>query len=708
MNRREFLVGAGSVAGSALLARPPLAWSGGASIDRRELVSRHDVIRTASDPGLPVQVGNGRFAFGADITGLQTFVPFATLSDWGWKNDPLPPGEDPSEFGGQVWDTHGRPVRYDIEDPAHPELSEWLRANPNRMNLGRIGLHLLRADGREATEADLADRRQRLDLWTGTLHSRFTLDGAPVEVETTCHPDMDAVAVRIFSPLIEAGRLGVFVDFPYANGKQKFSAPYVGIWDRPDAHVTELRQRGRHRADIAHSLDGTTYQTSLAWRGEGELRRAAGHRYVLTGGDGRRLDLTCLFSPDEPRAAPPAVAVARASADWWPAFWRSGGAIDLSGSADPRWQELERRIVLSQYTLAVNEAGSDPPQESGLVNDGWYGKFHMEMYFWHAAHYALWNRWPLLDRSLDVYERFLPSSRERARDQGYRGARWPKMTDPSGRFGPGQINALLIWQQPHPLLFAELEYRARPGRRTLEKWREIVAETADFMAAYAFREPSGRYVLGPPLHVVSENTDPRTTINPAFELSYWRFGLRVAQTWRRRLGLGPDPRWEDVRRNLAPLPVQDGRYVLYEGVQDMWTTYNHEHPALVGLYGWLPGDGVDLDTMRATAEQVHATWQFDESWGWDFPMLAMNAARLGDGAAAVDFLLHELFQFRDCGLAIGGTKVPPPYFPGPGGLLYAVALMCAGWGEGGGRGEAPGFPSDGRWNVRWEGLSPAI
>ena len=56
-----------------------------------------------------------------------------------------------------------------------------------------------------------------------------------------------------------------------------------------------------------------------------------------------------------------------------------------------RWRELERRIVLSQYLLAVNEAGSLPPQESGLVNNGWNGKFHMEMYWWHAAHYALWR-----------------------------------------------------------------------------------------------------------------------------------------------------------------------------------------------------------------------------------------------------------------------------------------------------------------------------
>jgi len=74
----------------------------------------------------------------------------------------------------------------------------------------------------------------------------------------------------------------------------------------------------------------------------------------------------------------------------WPAFWESGGAIDLSGSKDSRWKELERRIVLSQYLLAVQSAGSFPPAEAGLMDiDPWRGQFHMEMTWRHLAYYAL-------------------------------------------------------------------------------------------------------------------------------------------------------------------------------------------------------------------------------------------------------------------------------------------------------------------------------
>jgi hypothetical protein len=161
--------------------------------------------------------------------------------------------------------------------------------------------------------------------------------------------------------------------------------------------------------------------------------------------------------------------------------------VDLTATDQDDAIELQRRIILSQYNLAVNEAGRDSPQESGLVNNGWYGKFHMEMVLWHLSHWARWGKWSLLDRTLPgLYERFLPTSKQRAQDQGYSGARWGKMSDPTGRSAPGEINSLLIWQQPHPFYFAEMEYQAFPNKRTLEKWDVILTETAEFMTSFAW------------------------------------------------------------------------------------------------------------------------------------------------------------------------------------------------------------------------------
>lgn len=53
-----------------------------------------------------------------------------------------------------------------------------------------------------------------------------------------------------------------------------------------------------------------------------------------------------------------------------------------------------------------------------------------------------------------------------------------------------------------------------------------------------------------------ENTGLTPTKNPAFELSYWRFGLRTAIAWRKRLKMPDAPNWNTVLQKIAPLPWQ--------------------------------------------------------------------------------------------------------------------------------------------------------
>ncbi len=678
------------------------------AIDRHAVVSRHDVVRTKFDGEHPLQVGNGEFAFGMDITGLQTFAPFNTMSQWGWHSSPLPKGQSPSDFQGQVWNTHGRPIQYMMEDPVRPELSAWMAANPHRINLGRIGLKLIRPDGTAAALSDLRKGTQRLDLWHGIVTSKFEFDDEPVEVTTACHPSSDAIGVRIVSSLVKSGRVSVFLTCP-GNSPLQF-ANFVGDWSRPAA-FDRVGVLAQNRLNLSRRMDDNIYYVSLGWNGSATIdpdsNNDARHEVVLRGApQDNQIEFTCAFAKSPlPSRIPASASVLQASREAWPNFWNAGGAIDLSGSADPRWKELERRVVLSQYLMKVNEAGSLPPQESGLVNNGWFGKFHLEMTWWHAAHWALWNRWPELNRSMGFYKKLMPSAKRRATAQGYLGARWPKCVGPEGEEWPHVIHGTLIWQQPHPIFFAELDYRAHPNRETLKKWMPIVDATADFMATYAFLDSkSNRYVLGPPMTVVSENTDARTTSNPTFELGYWRFGLRVAQEWRARMGLLGKPSWSTVLKGLAPLPTENGLYVLHEGIKDMWSHFNFEHPAITGALGWLPGDGADAATMRRTLHQIAEKWNFDRTWGWDFPMLAMCAARLGEPERAIEFLLTKSpgFQFDELGLATGG---PFPYFPSNGGLLYAVAMMAAGW-DGAPKRAAPGFPS-GSWTVKSEGLNSA-
>lgn len=357
------------------------------------------------------------------------------------------------------------------------------------------------------------------------------------------------------------------------------------------------------------------------------------HKFLLQPQHTSTFSFTCCFSPEPVINVTESVAsIERKSAASWEKYWRSGAAVDLSGSKDPRWLELERRIVLSQYLMRANESGLFPPQESGLVNNGWFGRFHFEMIWWHGVHYGLWNRMECFDNYLNVYKDFMPKALELRQE---RRPQWCTLAEVHRKLQPRmawQRHAYLIWHEPHPIYFAEMQYRQKPVPETLEKWEDIVLNTADYMADYLFYDKKTKqYVLGPPVVVVSENTDPLQTINPIFELGYFRYGLRTALEWADRLGLSEKRtrKWKEVLSKMAPLPVADGVYTTYEGIPDMWTKYTYEHPALTGVYGMLPGDGVDQPTFKRTLEKVSKEWQFNRIWGWDFPMLAMGCRPYG-------------------------------------------------------------------------------
>ena len=57
-----------------LATMPPALADSTAPIDRHALVTRHNPTLHQLDVDCPLTVGNGNFAFGCDITGLQTFA----------------------------------------------------------------------------------------------------------------------------------------------------------------------------------------------------------------------------------------------------------------------------------------------------------------------------------------------------------------------------------------------------------------------------------------------------------------------------------------------------------------------------------------------------------------------------------------------------------------------------------------------------------
>ena len=347
-----------------------------ARIDRRALVSRYNPVRTASSPSTPMQVGNGHFAFGADVTGLQTFLPFAIMSDWGWKNDSFPPGRtqaDIDQYRGEVWNG----VEYAFGGP--PDLENWLEANPNRINLGRVGLLFRDEQGNvmNVTEdaLDTGRTRQELDLWTGTITSTFHWEGAEIRVRTTVAESSDAVGIVITSPLLQRGRLGLFLDFPWHDGSAGFEAPFVGAWNAMDKHTTALdmsSSRGSNvDATITHKMVNTTVLTFIGGGDNFTISRLSpdAHQYaIVPEGSGKSFRLSVAYSPRPILVLPSATEIENQSREVWQDYWSENGFVDVAtGSTDLRADELQRRIILSQYLLRVNEAGDTPPQEVSQV-----------------------------------------------------------------------------------------------------------------------------------------------------------------------------------------------------------------------------------------------------------------------------------------------------------------------------------------------------
>lgn len=683
-------------------------------IDRRKLVTNHNPILNNVHPLSPLSVGNGEFAFTADITGLQTFpeaydVPLGTQSQWGWHSTD---GRDHYQLKDLTLTelaSYDRQVGYPISATNQEDIYHWLRQNPHRLQLGQISFRLRKENGDAAKLTDLTDIQQELNLWNGILHSRFTLEGEPVEVKTVCHPHVDQLSVHVSSPLIRRGLLDVFIRFPSPHMSSRLWEESVALnWEDTENHETKLIHQEKQMATIERRMDDDGYFVNWLFD-HAKFEQTGQHEYTLMPDSSQQeMTFTVGFSQQQ-QTNQTFDQVYEASETYWEDFWMTGGIIDFSESTDPRAEELERRVILSQFLIDIHSSGSLPPQETGLLYNSWFGKFHLEMHWWHAANLPIWGRGDKLAKSLDWYYNVLPHAKEIAKQQGYEGARWPKQIGDDGKQSPSEIATLLIWQQPHPIFLAELIYRANPSQQILERWKEIVIETANFMVSYAhFDEEGERYVLGPPLIPAQECHRPEDSMNPTFELEYWKQGLEMASNWLNRLGEKVPAKWREVASKIAKPTHQDGVYLAHENCPDTFTKYNIDHPSMVGALGILPGTLIEPEIMKNTLERIYKEWQWDTSWGWDFPMCAMSAARLGEGELAVNFLLMDVTKNRY--LPNGHNyqdETLTAYLPGNGGLLTAVAMMVAGW-HGHEHEHCPGFPKDGSWKINYENIHPIL
>lgn len=451
----------------------------------------------------------------------------------------------------------------------------------------------------------------------------------PVSVQTAVHPDADLVALHVTCPSGPCP-LALQLAFPYGNPDGVSGAD----WSQPARHTTSVMHNasGGRGGTIGflRQLDATYVRVDCTWDGPLVMLRAGAHSFDLVPSAAAAgwtdASLSCLFSPlgdkgalaypvgswmpwmldkarltetllQQPQDLPLFDKVSTAAAQFWAGYWAEGAFVDLASNTNASDAfELERRVILSQYLLRINDAGAEPPAETGLLCNSWSGKHHNEMRFWHQAHWPLWGHSDLLARSDGFFFDQLQNASAFAAFEGYEGAHWPKETAAVGNrsaqgidaawlgldhipwpFG-GQANgtmlvwesvqvdnALVIWQQPHVIFLADLQRLAAnasqgpaAAREVMQRLLPLVTATADYLVTRVYWNESdrgGRYWLGPPVMGGQEGGNPYYTYQPTFEVVYVGLVLDIAAEWLGLLGLPANPRYQAVASQLGDLPT---------------------------------------------------------------------------------------------------------------------------------------------------------
>ena len=667
-------------------------------LEREAIIRKCNPELNKADIMSPLTVGNGNFAFTADVTGLQTLYedylegcPLLTQSNWGWHTTPGENGEKYtlSDVKMTEYEADGRCLKYPVGCfDGNEEIYNWLRKNPHRMNLMRLGLWYA---GKPVKKENISNISQTLDMFTGVLSSEFELFGKKVSV-TTLVAKSDTLAVRIDSKLVREG-LGVRLSFPYGT-------PDISGSDflKPERHSSEFITDGL----IERKIDDFKYY--VLFEGNASVEKAELHNFNIFKNtvSGNVLSFTLSLSTDRLLSGLKFRQALEESRKRFYRFWIAGAFVDVTKSKDARAWELQRRIVCSMYLTFVQDSGFLPPQETGLTCNSWYGKFHLEMHPLHTAYLALYGRGALLERSLGWYESIINGAKENAARNGYKGARWPKMVGPEGIDSPSVIAPLLIWQQPHIIYMLELikESRYRDARvevpdnetrqQFLQKYRDVVYETARFMEDFVrYNSEKDIYELLPPIIPVQENHAPMDVKNPAFETAYWSFGLRKAYEWLKEIG-EEYPNWLEISEKMAPANVTNGVIEAHDNCTETYIKFNHDHPSMLFAYGWISAD-YDRQVVINSLEKVRKDWDLQSMWGWDFAMLALCYAKLGMMDEAFEMLLWK--TDKNAYMANGNNaqlsrKDLPLYLPGNGSLLLAVSALSG----------------TGKWYVETEGI----
>ncbi len=329
-------------------------------------------------------------------------------------------------------------------------------------------------------------------------------------------------------------------------------------------------------------------------------------------------------------------AAVAANAAAWERRWRT----DIVLEGDPALQRITRAMLF--YLLCSADSGTGlaiPPM--GLSSGGYYGHMFWDSDTWMFPALVLTH--PDIARSLVSFRaRALPAARARARAHGFRGAMYPWESDELGRETTPRFAAQNASSEIHvngDVAVAQWQYYLASGDSAwlAREGFPVLRGTADFWVSRStFDSAGGQYHIR---NVVSVAEGLVGVNDDAYTNEVARRTLELATSAARRLGLPPDPRWNEVAAKLhVPIDSATGSYRTYEGAPD--SMLGMVTPLLAYPLGVPMPDSV----KRKHLDQVMAHLP-GEAAGvmMGITLLSVDAAELGD-RRLVDSLLPYSYR----------------------------------------------------------------
>jgi protein-glucosylgalactosylhydroxylysine glucosidase len=206
-------------------------------IDLSDLVIKSEIQNSIPDKFIPLSIGNGRFSYTVDITGMQTF---------------------PELCSGSI---------------IHDSVFSHGENKPHNIILGFIGLQIIKNNGSGISQGDIEKPLQKLNLYTGEIESKFLIGGVPVRVLTVCHSNYDLISVKIISQLVMTGGLKIKIGFLASDSSRAGTEKVIG-----ENSITELMT---NNLNLIESKAGEKSRYLLLWRNGARFKEVTKNRYLL-------------------------------------------------------------------------------------------------------------------------------------------------------------------------------------------------------------------------------------------------------------------------------------------------------------------------------------------------------------------------------------------------------------------------------------------